>query len=166
MGGHEDRFGRLREVLATIPLDFCLVYRPVPSITGRRLRWCKGVSRRGLTHEEYAALADALARAALLCYRCRRNAVLSELVPRPGAGGRRWYALGRAARHRWDAPPANCLGQRWWCLVIGSGAVREAGYVVAARVAAREALEVRAYIPKVQGVFKKSRVSVQATETN
>ncbi len=49
--------------------------------------------------------------------------------------------------------PANSLGQRWWKFVIGSGAARNAGFVVIARVAAVDSKEIKNHIDRIQSII-------------
>lgn len=149
----EEQFEKLRGILSEGPCDFCLVYRQMPSVFSVKLKWCKAASLNKKTHEEYDKLAAKYQKVATHCFRKRQKLVLEEFLLNHDSEIRRWCGLNIPIGENHIPTPANPAGKRWWHLIIGSGAIRKAGYVIIARVAAKEAKELHDHIAKIQEII-------------
>jgi hypothetical protein len=154
MNDENEKFEKIRELLSNYTPHFCLIYRRKASIAGLKLKWCKASSSDNKTHEEYDKLAATYQEIALNSYRHRRNFILKETPPRANSRGQRWCGIFVHAEPNRDPLPTNSLGQRWWQFVAGAGATRDAGYVIVARIAAKEAKEVQDCIAGIQDIMK------------
>jgi hypothetical protein len=143
----EKRFERLKDYLSTLPAYFVLVYRRRFSVIVPRLKWCKAVARPLRTHEGYDKLAARYKMVAVFAFSNRRNLILQESVPRANSQGRQWCGF-RVPKESNLYPP-NSLGQRAFHLVVGSGATRRAGYVIVARLLAKDKHELNSCFAKI-----------------
>lgn len=147
------KFEELRQLLSGYPSQFCLVYRRMPSVIGLKLRWCKAAAMNEKAHEEFEALAAKYKQAAAFCFRHKHNLVLEELQRKQNSKIRRWQGLSIPTNKEETPMPANSLGKRWWHLFVGTGAIRDAGYVIVARIAAKESSEVHDCIARTQQIW-------------
>lgn len=156
MNSENEKFEKLRQFLSNYPADFCLVYRRKTTIVGLKLKWCKAASSDNKPHEEYDKLAATYQEIALNSYRHRRNFVIKETPRRGNSKAQRWCGIDILVPIELDRNPlpANSLGHRWWQLVVGAGATRDADYVIVARVAAKEAKEVHDCIAGIQRLWE------------
>lgn len=154
MRDDDKTFDRIRDYLWSRPCGFCVVYRLEKSLFGVKLKWCKAISLVNNNQEEYKKLAATYQEVAEQCYHRNRVYILKESVPRPNSKTRRW--CGFTISEKGDLPPANSEGRRWWQFVIGAGPVRNAGYVIVARVSAMDNTEVRDCVAQVQQIVKGS----------
>jgi len=152
MNSEDKKFEKLKVFLWNRPCYFCIIYRSKRSESGIELKWCKAVSLNFKSHEEYDNLAAKYQEIAADCYRRTRSIILEENLPDPNSQGERWCGfdlhVGPAHPH-----PANKLGQRWWHIVIGSGATYKAGYVIVARVAAKDEMELCDCVVEIQRIM-------------
>ena len=160
----EDKsFETLKNFLWACPCDFCVVYqangigiikqgnKSEPIV---ELKWCGAFSLKKRTPKENDKLAAKFQEVATHCYGHKRNLILNENLPSANSKTQRWFGLNVRAGTR-NPTPANSLGQRWWHLVVGSGATREAGYVIVTRVAAKAPKELHDYVAKIQEIMSK-----------
>ena len=77
---------------------------------------------------------------------------LNENLPGTNSKTQLWHGLSIRIGTR-NPTPANSLGQRWWHLIVGSGATRKAGYVIVARLAAKEEKDLQDRITKIQKIM-------------
>ncbi len=154
MNTQEAKFDRLKEFLSALPAEFCLVYSAKRGLTGSKLKWCKAASLHDkITRADYDKLAAKYQDVALNSYEQKRNLILKENLPSANSKTKRWRGLDVRVSGDENPLPANSAGNRWWQLVIGSGAVHDAGYVIVARVAAKESEEAQGYVAKIQEVM-------------
>jgi hypothetical protein len=148
-----EKFEKVKEFLWSRPCDFCVVYQVEKSILGLKFKWCKAASLNKRDRDGYNALAGKYQKVAEDCYRHKRNLVLKENLARKKPQGQRWLGL-KLSKGADDNPlPANELGRRWWHIVVGAGAIRDAGYVIVARVAAKESKEANDCIDGIQQIW-------------
>jgi len=159
MTAQDEKFERLRDYLSKLPFLFCIVYRGRMTKGQVELKWIKAVSRDPGIHEEYDKLAGIYQEVGVHCYQRRRNLILKENLPSSNSPGKRWCGIVVPAKP--NPPPANSLGQRWWHLVVGAGATRDAGYVIVARVAAKDPKELHHYVAGIQGIMRGCRVTFE-----
>jgi hypothetical protein len=144
---------RLKELFWKSPFVFLVIYRGNVTGVGIEFRWCRAISPTDMTHDQYDALAAYYYDVALECFQSRCDLILNETIKSTGAEVQRWCGLDVVTGANGRPTPANSLGQRWWHVVIASGAVHAAGYVVVARIAAKDAGEVDQLITKVQEIM-------------
>jgi hypothetical protein len=154
MNDENDKFEKIREFFSNSRSHFCLIFRRKPNIIRLRLQWCKAASSDNKTHEEYDKLAATYQEIAFNSYRHKRNFIIKETVSGGHTKTQRWCGFDISVTRNENQPPANSRGKRWWQFVVGSGAIRDAGYVIVARVAARDASEVRDYINQIQRIME------------
>lgn len=157
----DEKFERLKNFLWGCTCNFCIVYRAneVGVVKqGKKqepiieLKWCGAFSMKKRTPSENDELGALYHEAAWYCYEHNRNLILNENLPRANSKTQRWHGLSIRIGRR-DPTPANSLGQRWWHLIVGSGATRKAGFVVVTRVAAKEAKELQDYVTRIQQIM-------------
>ncbi|HXC34280.1 MAG TPA: hypothetical protein VNV43_00285 [Candidatus Acidoferrales bacterium] len=161
MNIEDEKFERLKDFWRTCTCNFCIVYQAnqvglvkhgnkcEPII---ELKWLGAFSMEKRTPEEDDDLGAKYLAVAMHCYEHNRNLVLNENLPSANAKTQLWHGLSIRIGSK-DPTPANSLGQRWWHLIVGSGATRRAGYVIVARVAAKEASELQDYAAKIQVIM-------------
>lgn len=161
MSTEEERIERLKDFLWACPCNFCIVYQAnevgVVKQGNKRepiieLKWSAAFSMKKRTPEENDELGAKYQPAAMYCYEHNRNLFLNENLPAADSKVQLWHGLSIRIGKR-DPTPANSLGQRWWHLIVGSGATRKAGYVIVARVAAKEAKELQDRIAGIQKIM-------------
>ncbi|HEX3626782.1 MAG TPA: hypothetical protein VH280_15325 [Verrucomicrobiae bacterium] len=161
MSVEDEKLEQLKDYLWACPCNFCIVYQ-VNQIGvvkhGKKsepiieLKWCGAFSMDKRTLGENDELGALYKEAAMHCYAENRNLILNENLPSPDSKTQRWHGLSiRICRS--DPTPANSLGQRWWHLIVGSGATRKAGYVVVARVAAKKEKDLQDHIAGIHKIM-------------
>lgn len=153
MSAEDDKFERLKGFLWNCPCDFCVIYRGTRSLTGWKFKWRKAISLNRKNREGYDELAAKYQEVAEHCHRQTRNLILKENLSSASSSSQRWCGLKIPVGGIENPLPANSLGKRWWHLVVGSGAIRDAGYVVVARIAAKESSEVHDCIARIQQIW-------------
>ncbi|HEY1790047.1 MAG TPA: hypothetical protein VGJ73_18010 [Verrucomicrobiae bacterium] len=157
----DEKFGRLKDFLWSCPCNFCIVYQAnevgfVKHGNKREpiieLKWCGAFSMKKRTPGENDELGAKYQPAAMHCYEHNRNLILNENLPSANSKTQLWHGLSIRIGSR-DPVPANSLGQRWWHLIVGSGATRKAGFVIVARVAAKEAKELQDHVTRIQKIM-------------
>ena len=160
MSMEDQKFERLKNFLWACTCNFCIVYQVnkvgVVRHGNKResiieLRWCGTFSLRKRTPKENDRLAAKYQEVALHCYEENRDLIINENLPTANSKTQLWHGLSIRIGSR-NPTPANSLGQRWWHIVVGSGAVREAGHVIVARLAAKEASELHEHIAGIQKI--------------
>jgi hypothetical protein len=161
MSMEDEKLERLKDFLWACPCNFCIVYQAneVGVVKqGKKhepiveLKWCGAFSVKKRTPEENDELAAQYQEAAVHCYEHNRNLILNENLPSANAKTQRWHGLSIRLGKR-DPTPTNALGQRWWHLIVGSGATRKAGYVIVARVAAKEEKDLHDRVTMIQKIM-------------
>jgi hypothetical protein len=161
MSTEAEKFERLKNFWRTCTCNFCIVYQAnevgVVKHGKKRepiieLKWHGSFSMDNRTPEENDELGAKYLEAALHCYENNRNLILNENLPASNAKTQLWHGLSIRIGSK-DPTPANTFGQRWWHLIVGSGATRKAGYVIVARVAAKEAKELQDYATGIQEIM-------------
>jgi hypothetical protein len=147
----EEKFEYVRRFLATLNVDLIMAYCPKDPPNQHQLKWCRSASALdSRNREDYNAAAAHYYSVAKTCFDHRKNLIRMEYV-----------AVDRAIRHfgiifRKAKPrpgPANANGQRWHTLVIGAGPIRDAGYVLVARIAVKKPRELKACIGQINKIF-------------
>jgi hypothetical protein len=154
MGGTNTAFDELRNYLHALPFSHCIVYRVVTIGGAVELKRFKAASPYISSAEEYDRLADSYLTLVSSFIRQDTSAVLRE-GRRLDLGGKEYEALAPPEQTMEGFPPENSAGQRWWHLVIGDGATRDAGYAIVAQVAARNEQEVGSCIAEIQRIIGK-----------
>lgn len=161
MTKNDKNFERLQNYLRPYNCFFCIVYQAneVGAIKdGNKrepiieLKRCGTFSTEKRTRSENDELGVMYLEAAMYCYQHNRNLTLNENLPAANAKTQLWHGLSIRIGSK-NPTPANELGQRWWHLIVGSGATRKAGYVIVARVAAKEEKELQDHIAKIQKIM-------------
>lgn len=129
--------------------DFYLIYSGGEDEYSSELKWIKASSWRLKSRENCNKLAAQYHALATHCYEQKQDKILEN---KKGSQGIPWFG-GKIPTGEVTTYPANSLGQRWWHIVIASGAVHKAGYVIVARVAAKEPKELRKYIADIQAIL-------------
>jgi hypothetical protein len=153
MNTENERFEKLNDFLWKCPCDFCMVYRVKKNPTDLKLKWCKAISLNKQNHEGYEKLAAKYQKVAEHCYQHKRNLILKENLPSATSSSQDWCGLKIPVGAIDNPPPANSIGKRWWHLVVGSGIVRDTGYIIVTRIAAKEANEVRDCIKQLERIW-------------
>jgi hypothetical protein len=158
MSDENEMLEKLRESLWKSPLVFCIVYREVTTISaGFGLRWRWAISPGDLTRADYDEVAGSYQDAATDCFQNRRDLARADTSTEDDSGNRQWCARTMNAGPKGELLPTNSIGQRWWHVVIGSGATRDAGYVIAAKIAAKDAKDVAIFIDEIQNVLSSEK---------
>jgi hypothetical protein len=156
----DEKIERLKNFLWACPCNFCIVYEVNEVGVVRHgkkrepiieLKWCGAFSMKKRTPGENDKLAAEYRQVALHCYEENRNLIIKENVPSANSKTQLWHGLSIRIGSK-NPTPANFLGQRWWHMVVGSGAVREAGHVIVARVAAKGEDELQEHIARIQEI--------------
>jgi hypothetical protein len=156
-----EKFDQLQNYLRACNCDFCIVYQAseVGVVKqGRKkepiieLKWHGVFSVEKRDAAETDELGAIYQEAAMHCYQHNRNLTLNENLPGANSKTQLWHGLSIRIGTR-NPTPTNALGQRWWHLIVGSGATRKAGYVLVARVAAKEEKELQDRITKIQKIM-------------
>ena len=156
----DEKFERMKSFLWACTCNFCIIYEVnevgVVRHGNKRepiieLRWSGNFSMKKRTSGENDKLAAKYREVALHCYENDRNLILKENLPAANSKTQLWHGVPIRIGSK-NPTPANFLGQRWWHMVIGSGAVREAGHVIVARVAAKEENELQDHIARIQKI--------------
>src|SRR6266446_3346087 len=147
-------FDRIRETWPNAYVHFVLVYRCTTNARGIALKWCKAASSGRLTRGQYDEIAARYQEIAYQGYIRNQNLIIRDNWPENDSKVKKLYGL---VLPRKPKPlPANSSGQRWWRFVIGSGAVRNAGFVLVARVAAIDPKEIKSHIDRIQSIVGES----------
>ena len=115
-----------------------------------------------LSREEIDEIADRYRVIAFESYVQNRDFILRDNWPDKNAKTKDLFGL--AVPEKPTPLPANSLGQRWWRFVIGSGALRNAGFVLIARIGAVDAKEIRSHIDRIQSILKDSGPDAKGSE--
>lgn len=161
MSIEDEKIERLKTFLWGCPCSFCILYQAneVGVVKhGRKrepiveLKWCGAFSMKKRTPTENDELGGKYHEAALHCYQHNRNLILNENLPTLNSKTQIWHGLSIRVGSK-NPTPANSLGQRWWHLIVGSGATRKAGYVIVARVAAKEEKDLLDHVTRIQEIM-------------
>jgi hypothetical protein len=154
MNDENAKFGRVREFLSNSPTEFVLIYRGKLTKAGLELKWCRAVSREKRRHEEYNQLAAIYQEIAVHSFQNKQSVILKETPSRANSQSVRWCGL-EIHRAPYKGPlPTNSIGQSWWDFVVEPVDNRRIGYVVIARVAAKENKEVANYIRRIYDIMR------------
>jgi hypothetical protein len=161
MNTEDEKIERLKDFLWACPCNFCIVYQANQvglvkqgnqSEIMIELKWCGAFSMKKRTAGENDELGAQYHEAALHCYENNRNLMINENMPMANSKTQRWHGLSIRIGTR-SPTPANSRGQRWWHLIVGSGATRKAGYVIVTRVAAKDAKELQDRVDTIQQIM-------------
>ena len=158
MSTESEKFEAIGTYLWKCTVDFWLIYSGKEK-DGSDLKLHTGASSRFKSRDDCEAFAAKDHALATYCYQRKCDKIFEEILdPLNGTWTSIEIATGRVSRalREWALTPAptNSIGQRWWGLVIASGATRDAGCVIVARVAAKDANEVRQYITDIQAIME------------
>jgi hypothetical protein len=147
-------FERIRKTWPNAYVHFVLIYRCTKKSEGLDMKWCKAASSSSLNNKHYDEIAARYQEIAFQSYTQNRNFIIRDNLPEKDSDGSQAKKLyGLIIPEKPKPLPANSLGQRWWKFVIGSGATRNAGLVVIARVAAVDSKEIKNHIDRIQSVI-------------
>ena len=147
-------FERIRETWPNTYVHFVLVYRCTKNANGIDLKWCKAASSSTLNNGQFDAIAARYHEIALQGYVRNQDLIIRDNSPETDSKTKELYGL--VIPQKPKPLPANSLGQSWWRFVIGSGAVRSAGFVLVARIAAVDSKEVKSHIDRIQSIAGES----------
>jgi hypothetical protein len=159
MSVHDERLEKAGRLLWEQRAHFLLAYCEKDREADHELKWTLAWSQASKAREYHEKLAAKYHAFATHYYQRKRDKIFEEVID-PLNG--KWTTIGpvtgklmRALLGNLDdiKTPANSIGQRWWQLVIASGATHNAGYVIVTRVAAKDAKEVRKYITDIQAIM-------------
>jgi hypothetical protein len=149
--GIGENLERLRHLIWKYPLDFCLVYR----IDRKRVspELAPHTALGNVSEEEYRKLASYYLVVALDCLRRGRSHILKENMKGLGSEQKKWCGLTLSTGANRIPTPANSSGQRWWGVIVASGATVAAGFVIVARVGARDEKALKELIKGIQEIM-------------
>jgi hypothetical protein len=137
-----ERLEKVRIYMQGVHSDFVIIFKPISRLLPFKLKWRAGAGRNGASREDIDKIATTYIKVATYCYLRKQTLALSESFPGPTSKIRRWRGLSYAVGDDKIPGPTNSIGQRWWLLAIGGGPLRQAGYVLVARVPAVSRMEV------------------------
>jgi hypothetical protein len=136
---------RVWSFLLSYPADFLLAYAEKNKETSPNLELKMAWSRRPAAKEEYDGLAAKYQEFATLCYTHQRNFILER-------GMHSRYRTSPGSEKPSEKTTSSSSPRRWH-LFIANGPIRKAGYVVVARITAKDQTQVRKLIREIQIVF-------------
>jgi hypothetical protein len=145
--------------------DFLVAYCEKDKETDHELKWRLAWTLASKAREDCERLAAKYHAFATYYYKRKRDKIFEEVIdPLNGKLTTIGLGTGKLMRALMGTledieTPANAIGQRWWQLVIASGATRNAGYVIVTRVAAKDANEARKYITDIQAIMSNGGVT-------
>lgn len=145
---------KVRIYFQNLPSDFVIIYQSKSKLLPFKLKWRAGTGRRGTSRDDVEKLATTYIKTATYCYLLKRNLILAERLPGPRSKIRKWCGLSYAVGKDKLPSPTNSMGQSWWLVVIGKGLLRDAGYALVARTAAKSRVEVNHYIATILDIMK------------
>ncbi|MEY2429572.1 MAG: hypothetical protein QOJ40_2457 [Verrucomicrobiota bacterium] len=147
----ERRFEELRRFFFNLNTDLIMAYCLKDPPASGELKWCRAASALDrMTREGYNAAAAYYHDLANWCFKQRKNLMTREYI---GTDPPLRF-LGLTVRKPKPRPgPLNASGQGWWTLVVGVGPLRNAGYVMVARTAAKKAGELQVRVQQVYEIF-------------
>lgn len=158
MSTETEKFEAIGIYLWECTVDFWLIYSGKEK-DGSDLKLHTGASSRFKSRDDCEAFAVKDHALATYYYQRKCDKIFEEVIdPLNGTWTSIGPGTGRVLRallgdlEPFTTPP-NAIGQRWWQLVIASGATRDAGYVIVARVAAKEQKELHKYIADIQAIM-------------
>jgi hypothetical protein len=150
----KQKLEQIRELLSNSPAEFGLVYSGNVTKSGLELKWCGGVSRENKSREDYEAIAAIYREIAVYSFRNKQSIILKETPSRPNSQGVRWCGL-EIHKVPYEGPlPTNSIGQSWWDFVVEPIDNRHSGFVIVARIAAKEDKEVERYVRKIYDIMR------------
>ena len=144
------KFKKVVQYLWNCPTDFCLIYQVNEDNFRTDLKLYEATSLAIPLAENCVKLAGKYQKLATYCYEHKQSKILREHIMAEGAPSAAWLGLKKPTGRDRIPVPTNSLGQRWWHIVIASGPVRKAGYVIVARVAAKRTRELFGHIAEIQ----------------
>ena len=150
MTAESETFQQIRQYLWSCPADFCLIYRIIENQADTALKWTSATSATINGRDDCDRLAAKYLALANHCFLQKRNFILEEGMSSQGTP----FCGFRIPSGKITPSPTNALGRKWWHLVVAVGPTRKAGYVVLARVAAKETNEVRHHIREIQRIVR------------
>lgn len=149
-----EKLDRVRIYLEKLPSDFVIIYQPISRLLPFKLKWRAAAGQKGASREDVRIIAGTFIKLATSCYMRKRTLALPERLPGPKSKIQQWRGLSCAVGEDTTPGPTNSIGQRWWLVVIGDGPLRDAGYVLVARVAAVSKTEIDNHVVRI-GTFIK-----------
>ena len=154
MPDEDEKLEKVRQFLSNTLCDFLLIYRGKIGNAGLEFKWCKAVSREKNTREEHDRLAAMFQEVALHSYQTKQSVILEEVLSHPNSQTKHWCGLNIPTVKNENPLPTNSVGQRWWDFVVEPVSISDVGYVVVARIAAREEKEVADCIRKIYEIMR------------
>ena len=148
----ENKFETIRKFLLQGPLAHCVIYSVASAYPEIKVSKLKALSSVINSSEEFDRIASTYQDIAINCYRQNRDLVLEENLLLSDSSDLICELLPPGSKIE-NPPQANSDGQRWWHLAVGSGAMRNAGMVVVARVGARGEKEVWECVKGLQSIM-------------
>ena len=147
-------FERIREFLSKSTAEFVLVYRGKVTKDGVELKLCRAVARGEKSREEYDRLAAYFQEIALHSFRNKQSIIIRQTPAHANPQIKRWCGLD-ILREPYEGPLlTNSIGQSWWHFVVEPVDNHIIGYVIIAKVAAKEEKEVDDYIRKIYHIMR------------
>jgi hypothetical protein len=153
MSINAETFHKIKCYLWECPADFWVVYTKMEREAKTKLKFHLAASSTSPTRQGCERLAAKYLALATICFRHRRNRMLSEFTILETLQSFHWFGLVKPKANT----SVNSFGRRWWHLVICSGAVGDAGYTIVTRVAAKDRKELRKYIADVQTIVRQDK---------
>ncbi len=151
----DEMFERLKDFLWKPRLGFCVVYRVCSDDSSCKMNWFKILSPYTNSDEEYDRLADLYRGVAISSWKNGRNMVLEENFLSQDSSGKQWWGPVFPAEVTKNPPLTDYYGRPWCHLAVGAGATRDAGYVVVARITAKNEKDAHQCIVGIEEIMSK-----------
>jgi hypothetical protein len=148
-----EKLEKVRSYMQKLPSDFVIIYKPISRLLPFKLKWRAAAGRKEASRQDVEKIAAACIRVATYYYLRKKTLTLAERFPGPKSKVRGWRGLTYAVGEDTIPGPVNSIGQRWWLVVVGDGPLREAGYVLVARVAGVSKAEVENHVTGIGAVI-------------
>lgn len=152
MPGESETFQILHAYLRTLAAKLCVVFRAKHGGAADLVFYTAAIEGPN-TPEERLKLADRYYKAALHSYQQRQDFILEENLPVRGLEEPDWCGFKISTSP--TPPPRDQLGRLPWHIIIGSGATREAGFVIVLRLYVKEEAELKDCIAKINDIMRK-----------
>jgi hypothetical protein len=145
---------KVRVYIRQLPSDFAIIYMPVMKLLPFKLKWRAAAGRQGASREDVEKIATRYIKLATHCYLHKKTLALSERLSGSKSKVRQWGGLTFPVAEDSIPGPTNSIGQGWWIMVIGNGPLRDAGYALVARVAAKSRAEIDNHVAAIGAIIK------------
>jgi hypothetical protein len=153
MSTEDEKFEKIRNCLKKYHVKFCVIYRATDREAVHDMEWIRVMSKAVTTREDCDKFAARYHALAVDCFSHKKSKLIPELILPKGSASVPWFGLRKPVGTERVLAPVNVLGQRWWFIVIASGAAYKAGYAIVAKVSAEGQKDVRQCIVEIQCII-------------